>query len=232
MQAVRPLVAVITDGGGHGNQSRLHLSRDLCHAAKAPVSRCFGMVTDAAMYRAILDQDFPFFRGLADDLASVLVAKGIDCVAGDAHEGYNPTHDLCRAIVNRAVRAASAHQAIDNYEFGLAGSPIPDAPGADWLRLDLDEGELARKLEVSRGYAAAVGGTLLSEVDDLIARCGEAAFAHEYLVPVDAWAAREPIAPERPFYETYGERQVAAGHYAFVIRQDDHMTPIARALQE
>lgn len=108
MQAARPLVAVITDGGGHGHQSRLPLSRDLCRAAKAPVSRCFGMVTDAAMCAAILEQDFPFFRGLADDLASVLVAERIDCVAGDAHEGYNPTHDLCRAIVNRAVRTALA----------------------------------------------------------------------------------------------------------------------------
>ena len=34
------------------------------------------------------------------------------------------------------------------------------------------------------------------------------------------------------YYETYGERQVAAGHYRTVIRYDEHVRPLIHALQQ
>jgi hypothetical protein len=37
---------------------------------------------------------------------------------------------------------------------------------------------------------------------------------------------------EPPFYETYGEKQVAAGHYAKVLRYREHVRPIEEALRK
>jgi hypothetical protein len=41
----------------------------------------------------------------------------------------------------------------------------------------------------------------------------------------------EPSFDVPPFYEQYGERQVAAGHYARVLRYRAHMLPLAEALR-
>ncbi|MGH8058848.1 MAG: hypothetical protein ACREOH_16680, partial [Candidatus Entotheonellia bacterium] len=35
---------------------------------------------------------------------------------------------------------------------------------------------------------------------------------------------------EPPFYEHYGQKQVAAGHYHRVLRYDEHIAPLAEAL--
>ncbi len=37
---------------------------------------------------------------------------------------------------------------------------------------------------------------------------------------------------EPPYYEIYGEQQVAAGYYQEVIRYREHVLPIARALRQ
>jgi hypothetical protein len=231
MKAARPLVAVVTDGGGHAHQSRLHLTRALCAAAAAPVSPWFGVTTDEATYQAILNRDAEFFLRMADDFARMLREHAVDCVAGDAIEGYNPTHDLCRHVIDRAVRLASGAGVIDNYAFLLEGNPLSTLSRPDCVRLELDEAELALKLTVGRDYAATVGGTLLGEVEHMLATYGETAFAHEYLIPVDAWASDSAGPPAPPYYETYGERQVTAGRYQHVIRLREHVTPIVSRLR-
>jgi hypothetical protein len=231
MRAVTPVVAVLTDGSGHGGQARLDLTREVCHRASARISDIFGVATDEQIYRAMLDQDASVFLQLSSRLATWLVDERIEVVAGDAIEGYNPTHDLCRSVIDRAVRLASREGPIDNYAFALVGPPALPAAVDGALQLDLEPEDLALKVAVCRWYAAEVGGTLFAEVEALFREHGERAFARESLVPVDAWAATEPAPDYRPFYETYGEKQVDAGHYAFVIRHREHVWPIARALQ-
>lgn len=231
MHAVRPLVATLTDGGGRDDASRLHLTEALCREAGARISTCFGMVTDREMYQAILGGRIETFFALSDRLAMMLIEAEVDCVVADAAEGYNPTHDVCRLVADRAVRLASAYRPIESYSFLLTGSPVVAAPSSDWVCFTLDQAALERKVAVAREYASLVGGTLLGEVDGLIARFGVAAFAHEYLQPLDLGRAF-PITDEKPFYETHGERQVAAGHYRDVIRLTEHLAPIARALRD
>ncbi len=231
MRAARPIVAVLTDGGGHLGRSRLPLSQALCDEAGARASRWFGMTTDAAVYRAILDRDVDFFLSIADRLADMLIAERIEWVAGDASEGYNPAHDICRLVVNRAVRRARGTQAVSNYAFGLVGSPVPEAPGEDWVQLVLTPAERQRKVDAGRRYAAEVGGTLLGELNAMLEQFGATAFAHEYFVPVPDDRPADDATDVRPFYETYGERQVAAGIYTDVIRFREHMAPLARALE-
>jgi len=47
---------------------------------------------------------------------------------------------------------------------------------------------------------------------------------------VDIAAALSAFDDAKPFGETYGEQLVTAGKYGFVIRDRDHLAPIARAL--
>ena len=61
MRAVAPVVAVLTDGSGHEGHPRLQLSREICIRAKATPSELFGLVTDAAIYQAVLKGDASFF---------------------------------------------------------------------------------------------------------------------------------------------------------------------------
>jgi hypothetical protein len=234
MRGTKPVVAVLTDGAGHGKRSRrLELSLDVLRAASASPSRLYGVSSDQAFYRSILDKDVDFFLHISDALAEMLIEQKIECVAGDAIEWYNPTHDLCRLLINRAIRIASSStgKRIGNYEFLLVGHPKPMHFPAGHLRIDLSPAELANKLAEARGYAAAAGGILVAEIEQMTQQHGETAFGQEFLIPADASLQLPQLETGKPFYEIHGEKQVAAGFYQFVIRYREHIAPIARALQ-
>ena len=227
---MKPLVAVLTDGSGHHGASRLELSRRLMESAGARVSAVYGVVSDREMYRAILEQDLALFLGLADQLAGLLVEQAIDSVAADALEGYNPTHDVCRLVIDRAVRIAEqrSSKCIKNYAFPLTGRACPSEMPADAWRIKLTSDQLAWKLAESRRYAEAAGGELPGELDKLLDDCGEAAFSQEVLSPMDTTAALARCQSEQPFYEVHGEKRVAAGQYcatSFTSASMSHPSP-------
>src|SRR5947209_5089642 len=121
MSQWKPRVYVITDGSGRHGVSRVSSTSRVLAGHNVPSGKIFGCVSDAAIYRAILEQDVPFFLDLTSRLASDFEKHGIDFVAGDATEGYNTSHDLCRVMVNAAVQIASraTGKQITNYEFCL-----------------------------------------------------------------------------------------------------------------
>src|ERR1700704_6172162 len=96
LEATRPLVFVFTDGSGRSNQSRLASTTEILNHTGAKRGSICGRFTDAAAYAAILNHEFDLFIGLAGELCEAFVAERIDYVAGDASEGYNPLHDVCR----------------------------------------------------------------------------------------------------------------------------------------
>src|SRR5262249_10267711 len=102
----RPRVYVLTDGSGRHGVSRLRSTARLLNRLGAPADGFFGVLSDQAMYHAVLDQRASLFLELLESLKDSLVANEIDFVAGDAYEGYNPTHDLCRVLINAAVEMA------------------------------------------------------------------------------------------------------------------------------
>jgi hypothetical protein len=55
-------------------------------------------------------------------------------------------------------------------------------------------------------------------------------FRVECLRPVDALSGLQTKLSAVPFYELYGEKMVAAGHYKTTIRYADHLRPLASAL--
>jgi hypothetical protein len=252
LEAALPRVCVLTDGSGRTERSRLDSTTKVLAAAGAAAGPVYGGMTDVELYAAVLDYDHSRFTRIVDELASMLLSEQIGCVAGDAAEGYNPAHDICRLVINAAVRLASraSGRQIVNYDFTLIAAPsrYTDESHADLIRLNLDEAAFARKLSAARNYPelqaevdaalSGAGSVGLLEHPDLAKRSGSdlggagaGDFRVEGLRLVDAHGAPTPhFTGQRPFYEDYGERQVAAGYYTRVLRYREHVLPLAAAL--
>src|SRR5262245_11254695 len=125
LEVTRPLVFVFTDGSGRTNQSRLASTTNILNQVGAKSGSIYGRLTDAEAYAAIINREFDFFVRLARELCEGFVVERISYVAGDAFEGYNPMHDVCRLVINAAVTVAQrslGHQ-MRNLEFSLVGEP-------------------------------------------------------------------------------------------------------------
>jgi hypothetical protein len=252
LEAARPRVCVLTDGSGRTGRPRLDSTTRVLEAAGARPAPVYGPFSDGGLYAALLDREHSPFTRVVEELAAALVRERVEFVAGDAEEGYNPSHDICRLLVNAAVRLVSrtTDARISNYDFTLVGPPghCPEHLRADSIRFELDEAAFARKLSAARNYPE-----LRAEVEAVLSGAGSAGFREhpdlarrtnpnfkgaraddfrvEWLRPV-ACGDESPPRDERepPFYEVYGERQVKAGHYQRVLRYREHVLPLAAAL--
>jgi hypothetical protein len=228
LERERPEVFVLTDGSGSGGQSRVPSTAEVLRRAGARPGSVFGRFSDRALYEVILEGRIEVLAGLAGELAGALIERGVETVAADAIEGFNPAHDLCRLLADAAVLQARRRtgRAIASYEFLLEGRPDADPPDGA-RRLQLEDGALERKLAAARSYPE-----MAYEVERACERHGAGAFRIECLRPADPEADVEALVAEPPYYEAYGERQVAAGRYPRVLRFREHFLPLARALRE
>jgi len=230
LETTRPCVFVLTDGSGRSGVSRLDYTTRILEHVRAERGALYGRFADREVYEAILHGDNEVFQGLADELAAALADGSFTDVVGDAAEGYNPTHDLCRLPSNAAVEMVrrTRGSAIGNFDFSLVGE-LGRPPDASWdgaMWLDLEEAALERKVAAARAY-----GPLQAEVEAALAMGRVKAFRRECLRSVGEPAGRYPLAELPPYYECYGAQQVAAGHYERVLRYRKHMVPIAAALR-
>ncbi len=228
MEQHHPDVYVLTDGSGHTGTSRLDRTTGVLRNAASPPGSVYGKYTDRRFYEAILGGDVTLFTDLALDLADALARKQVSVVASDAAEGYNPSHDICRYVSEAAVRLAQSQtdRRIDAYDFLLVGPPDAPDPPPNTLRLVLDDAALNRKIAAAHAYSEIAG-----DVEAALRAHGREAFRVETLRPaVPALNIAEDA--ETPYYERYGEKQVAAGHYREVLKFRDHVLPIAIALAE
>lgn len=229
LEKTRPVVFILTDGSGSSGVSRLHRTTGILSQVGAKAGGIFGRFTDAAIYTAILKGEFAVFYRLVDELCSQFNMHEIGYVLGDASEGYNPAHDLCRLVLNAAVRRSRlrSNRSISNFDFPLTGPPDGSDPsklnGA--IRVELDEAGLQRKITAARSYSE-----LKNEIEGAIEQNGLSLLRNEYLLPVGQ-SRHDYVFNEPPFYERHGEKQVAAGVYPQVLRYREHMRPIAVALQ-
>ena len=225
LEQTRPTSFVLTQGDGASGVSRLRSTTAILERAGAPTGSVYGALADREIYAAVLDRRYEVFFRLLDALANALIASNVDCVVSDAEERYNPSHDVCRYLARAAasIAASTAGRDIQGFDFPLIGPPGACAdelsPRARWIHLD--DAALERKLAAARGYPELAG-----EVDAALAAVGVHAFRTECLRP---WQPTDAEGGARPFYETYGERQVAAGVYAEVIRLE-HLLSLRDAL--
>ncbi len=205
-------------------------SEVLCRAGARP-GPVFGRFADRELYEIVLEGKIDILVGLARELAEALIGQRIEQVAGDAIEGFNPSHDLCRVLTDAAVAIASRRtgRPIESYDFLLEGPPDGCAEGGQpcAVRLELETEDLERKLAAARSYPE-----LRDEVERTFARHGADAFRVECLRRTDPAADLETLVADPPSYERYGERQVAAGHYDRVLRFREHFLPLARTLRQ
>lgn len=252
LEKALPEVWVLTDGSGRTQHSRIHSTTRVLEASGAVPGPVYGHMTDIDLYNAVLNFDHRRFTELVDELANALMCNGVEYLAGDAEEGYNPGHDVCRLVSNAAIRVVKrkTKKQIANYDFTLVGGPderCPEQAGAHSLWLHLDDAQFARKLSAARNYpelqaevasALNAGNETFREHPDLVERSRSTYgvtdanhFRVECLRPVNA--ERPPLAflnGDKPFYEAYGEKQVGAGNYNQVLRYREHMLPLAEAL--
>lgn len=227
-------VWIITDGSGATAAPRIELSRRVLHSLGLEPGEVFGSYTDRDVYDAILRGDTAFFIAIARAVTRRLVYGAYTILVSDAAEGYNPTHDLCQLIAAAAVVRASHETGatILHRTFLLTGRPEgePHQRHADDVSLDLDEALGREKIQAALDYARTTDGTLLKEVEETLARFGPDIFRHERLLShaVEDYGAQ--FAGRRPFYEEHGEKRAQTGHYHEVIRHQQHMIPLARAL--
>jgi len=230
MSEHRPLVHVLTDGSGRLGISRLPSTARLLARTGARSGEVFGTLSDAEMYRALLEKNTPLFLDIIHTIAVSLVQHEIDFVAGDASEGFNPTHDICRVLMNGAVALAerTSGRVISNYEFCLTEweQHCQERHDSRCMHVWLADELLRQKLDAAERYAE-----MRDEVRQAIAQRGEEYFRIECLREVSARFAQSPDSG-KPYYETWGEQRVAQGEYGSVIRLKEHMIPIMEAVRD
>ncbi len=227
LEIARPQVFILTDGSGRTGRSRLSSTTAVLKKAGASPGSICGRFTDADIYTAILAGKPDAFCALARELADVFLDQKVDGVVGDALEGFNPSHDLCRYIINAAAALVEKEtdRALDNHDFLLDGDPRVFREGC--FKTVLDDGELQRKRAAADGYAE-----LKSETETALAKFGEDAFRLECLRPVNGGSAFSEPPEDPPYYERYGEKQVSAGYYKDVIRYRRNIRPLVKEMRD
>lgn len=228
MQQRRPGAFFLTDGSGFAKEGRTDETERLLRAVSASRAGWLGTYADKEVYRLMLEGQAEPFINLARELAQYIVAHEIEEIAGDMIEGYNPSHDLCRNLINAAVALAGlmGHKAARNLAFALVGNPNPAGKGPRPLVvIQLDESALEQK------YAAAMNySSLRHEVELVLRNFGKKAFATEAFY--DAAVLGDEPSTIPPYYESYGEKQVAGGQYDRVIRYQNHVKPLVTAIRK
>jgi hypothetical protein len=230
MERMHPLYCCLTEGSGGADSSRMPSTDEVLARVGARPGPIYGRHADKEIYRLLLDGRTDVFVALAGELAEAFVAAGIDTVAGDAVEGFNPSHDVCRYMIDGAVALASRRMGrpVANHDFLLEGRPdaCPEAnrDTAVWLRLD--DAALDRKIDAALQYPE-----LRPEVHAALDRFGRGAFAVECLRPVAPTPMPDAFDGGLPAYERYGEQRVREGRYADIIRYRQHVLPVRTAIE-
>jgi len=224
LEAARPMVCVLTDGSGHTATPRIASSADVVARAGATRGPIFGGLSDRALYEALRVGQVARFATLASELASLIVRRRIALVVGDAAEGFNPGHDVCRFVIDAAVAmAARSGQPAASLEFVLDAAP-DDVPAhlaaGDMTGVTLDDAALDRKLAAARGYVE-----LRAEVDAALERFGPEAFRREWLRPPATARVLAAWDETPPFFERHGRARVAQGVYAEPLTWRAHLRP-------
>ena len=223
LERTHPFYFCLTDGSGGNGEPRIDSTSALLQRVGATPGAIYGRFSDREFYRLLLDRRANVFADLAAELAAGFIDAGIRCVAGDAMEGFNPAHDVCRALIDSAVAIVEAKtgRTLQNYEFAVYDAAADDAS----IRLQLDDAALDRKIAAAMAYRQ-----MHDEVEAALRRIGRTSYAVESLRPASTRAMLERFETIAPAYEATGEQRVAAGRYRDVIRYREHVMPVFRAL--
>lgn len=189
-----------------------------------------GEISDTAIYGIILAGEVTPFVEWTIRLAAMLRENFVTLVAGDALEGFSPSHDLCRFMLDAAtdLLARETGRRIVNHGFFLDGPPgvVPFARKDDAVVMNLDDAEFAAKKAAAHGYEE-----LRNELQRALDRFGEAPFRREVYFPAPCRLPLEAMFRQPPDYEVLGEQRVREGVFPDVIRFHRHVRPLVERLR-
>lgn len=223
----KPDVYILTDGSGHHNNSRLHQSIELIESLGATYKDAITPFTDKELYDIILDGDLFQIRKVREKLLFSIKENNYDKIFGDALEGFNPTHDICRYIINGIVAELEKNEptkSILNYDFVLDKEPnnLSQKENSTGFSLELSPLELNMKIQAALNYPE-----LKTEVEIAIERFGISSFSWESYGRVTDLKQTINWENEFPYYEEIGKKRVASGSYNTCIEFEKHIKPIA-----
>lgn len=250
MKLHKPVVYALTDGSA---PSRLNMTAKILEDVGATTGGFYGVTTDSEIYSALLEGNLQFFADLAHRFADVVLDEGITMVAGDAAEGYSPTHDVCRAVTSAGVAIANRRRPgviVGDYEFTVIGrQDLSARDTAGTIRVRLDDRTFQQKIDAMRScpdiadeVSAGLDRVQLSSLQSFAPFAGEVEEMVNLLGGVEGFrteclrpASGKPFIcthGQSPFYERYGEALATAGKYSRVIRYRDHYLPVAESLHQ
>jgi hypothetical protein len=221
----KPDVYIITDGSGSNNDSRIDNTIKILEKAGAKYIKLFTPFSDKEIYKLILDGQIDEIVKLKNLIKIQVNEKKYDFILGDALEGFNPTHDLCRYIINGIVYENNL--SIQNYAVELDSAPDKaiEINNGNTILLNLNTEELEMKFDAGANYPE-----LKFEVEKALEIYGKTPFATEVFNKVENPVMITNWHTEYPYYETYGREKVLKGTYKTVIEFEKHMKPLAEAL--
>jgi len=229
VKRARPRIFVLTDGSGHTTRGRSDSTASLIEGLGAKRGEVFCPLTDRAIYDAILTGNISLFQTLLETIAGSFIAHDIDFVAGDAVEGFNPSHDICRFLIDGAVALVKRRtgQIIPNYEIQLTAweNGQPDRHDTECRHLVLSNDALEQKLQAAYAYQG-----LQAEVLEHTGVSGCEYFRTECFRKVPPRANAGPA--DTPYYEKVGRERVRTGIYQTALRYRDHVLPIFDAISD
>ena len=228
VELYKPRVYIITDGSGNSGHSRVYNSVKILEQSGATMSPIAGYFTDKEIYRVILENDFAALDTFIKTLWNDLQSHPIDTIIGDAIEGFNPTHDLCRYIINTLVRLLNKNRStqLNNYDFLLDRMITPDEE-TEAISLRLTNENFETKYTAAANYEE-----LAAELKMAIEKYGKEPFKTEYIRPVFPIDESKNWKDGIPYYEKYGLEKIKAGTYKQAITYTSHMKPIIEWLNQ
>lgn len=138
--------------------------------------------------------------------------------------------ELNESEFRRKVNAALAYtpKLAEDVEAALAGAPFRGVRRFSEPQL---EGEVDTEVSATVMEELESRPTLKAQLRDMMDGIPIENFRTECLRPACNQAGTGWPANDLPFYELYGEKLVAAGHYREVIRYEEHMLPLAQAIR-
>jgi len=225
----KPDVFILTDGSGSHKASRLHQSIKLLDSLGAKFQDTIKIFTDIELYNIVLGQNLSEIISYKNSLKQIIIDNDYDIIVGDALEGFNPTHDICRYLINGIISEMSFSinaKAILNYDFVLDSAPnnISFDNNIEGLSLKLTDEDFKMKIEAAMSYPE-----LKYEVVTAIEKYGTEVFLWESFGRVFDLNQISNWDTIRPYYEEFGEKRVGQGAYSAIITFDKHIKPIAEA---
>lgn len=223
----KPDVFILTDGSGSKNGSRVYQSIKLLESLGAKFQDSIKMFTDVELYNIILEQNLSRILSYKNSLKDIIVKNEYDVIVGDALEGFNPTHDICRYLINGIISDIldeNNSKAILNYDFVLDSAPNNNSKDNNigGLSLKLSDEEFQMKLNAAMDYPE-----LKYEVDTAIEKYGKEVFFWESFGRVSNLNEISNWGGVKPYYEVFGEKRVSEGSYSRIITFEKHIKPIA-----